>query len=188
MLQAWHVLFLSLWTDFKARFAGIIDGLKKQQDFVDKEAASIDILESMESRDRAQRDNEQRQKDSLLLIEKNEAILKSLQLEQSKSWLSIKEQDQDIRFEGLHHRRHDGTCLWIMKQAQIVSWMRDGTENPILWLCGKPGAGMCLIMELKSFRLPVNQYWRREERHVLISGEHTVRSARSGCDPLFLLD
>ena len=87
---------------------------------------------------------EQRQKHSLLLIEQNEAILKRLQLEQSVSWLSINDQDQDTRFERLCRRRHDETCVWIMKQAQIVSWLETDTKNPIVWLCGKPGAGRSL--------------------------------------------
>jgi hypothetical protein len=136
------LLFQSLWKDFGARFTGIIDGLKKQREFVDREAVSIDILESKESRIRAQEEIEQQQKHSTLLIGQNEAILKNLQFQQSIAWLSVVEQDQGMRFERLCRRRHDETCAWVMELPEIKSWMRLDATNIIVWLSGKPGAGM----------------------------------------------
>ncbi|PVH71621.1 hypothetical protein DL98DRAFT_363413, partial [Cadophora sp. DSE1049] len=139
--RAWHVLFQSLWKDFGARFAGIVDGLKKQRDFVDREAVSIDLLESKQSRIQAQEDIEQRQKNSLLLIEQNETILSALQFQQSVAWLSVDELDQGNRYERLCQRRHNETCSWALKQPELESWMGSDAVNHIVWLTGKPGAG-----------------------------------------------
>lgn len=143
--RAWHGLFQSLWKDFGARFAGIVDGLKKQRDFVDREAASIDILESKESRVRVQEEIEQRQKESLLLIQQNELILTNLQFQQSVAWLAVDERDQGVRFERLCRRRHAETCGWIVEQPVLRAWLKDDTKSAIIWLSGKPGAGLNFI-------------------------------------------
>ncbi|KAK0110163.1 hypothetical protein ONS95_002814 [Cadophora gregata] len=143
--RAWHVLFQSLWKDFGARFAGIINGLKKQRDFVDREAVSIDLVESKESRIRAQEEIEQRQKSSLLLIEQNEAILSALQFQQSVAWFSIDEIAQGNRYEQLCQRRHDETCSWVLNHPELKSWMGSTAENQFVWLSGKPGAGKSVM-------------------------------------------
>ena len=63
---------MSLWKDFQSRFANIIESLKKQRDFVDIEAASIDIVEAKDSRTRVQYEIKQRQKESIEALERNE--------------------------------------------------------------------------------------------------------------------
>ncbi|KAH6710613.1 hypothetical protein BKA61DRAFT_612024 [Leptodontidium sp. MPI-SDFR-AT-0119] len=143
--RAWHVLFQSLWKDFGTRFAGIIDGLRKQRDFIDREAVSIDILESKEARIRAQEEIEQRQKQSLLLIEQNESILTNLQFQQSVAWLSVDDDGQGMRLERLCRRRHDETCGWIMEQPELKAWMKSDGKDNIVWLSGKPGAGKSVM-------------------------------------------
>ncbi|PVH68513.1 hypothetical protein DL98DRAFT_599456 [Cadophora sp. DSE1049] len=131
--RAWHILFLSLWKDFGARFTSIIDGLKKQRDFVDREAVSINILESKDSRLRAQEEIEQRQKQDLLVIEQNETILKNLHLQHSVAWFS--------------------TCGWVLKQPQMESWLKDDAKNTVLWLSGMPGAGKSVMCSYIVSRL-----------------------------------
>ena len=69
---AWTLLFLSLWKDFQGRFAKIIESLKKQRDFVDTEAASLDIVEAKDSRARLQYEIERRQKESIEALERSE--------------------------------------------------------------------------------------------------------------------
>ena len=44
--QAWHIFFDSMWKDFGARFASILQSLAKHRDLVDKEATSIELLEA----------------------------------------------------------------------------------------------------------------------------------------------
>jgi hypothetical protein len=134
---------LSLWKDFESRFAGIIDSLKKQRDFVDREAASIDILEAKDSRRRLQEDIQQRQRHSAELLDQNEKVARITQFQHAVTWLAVDDKAQQTDYERIQNRRHDETCKWIMTQPQIVAWLRDDSKYPVLWLNGKPGAGKC---------------------------------------------
>ena len=133
---------MSLWKDFQSRFASIIESLKKQRDFVDAEAASINIVESAESRTRLQFDIEQRQKASTKALERNEKIARIAMLQSSMEWLAADDMLQETEYERMSRRRHDGTCEWINRLPQMRNWLRDDTRNSLLWLSGKPGAGM----------------------------------------------
>ncbi|KAF8859961.1 PLU-1-domain-containing protein [Acephala macrosclerotiorum] len=163
--RAWQSLFLSLWKDFESRFASIIDRLKKQRDFVDREAVSIDIVESRESRLRLQRDIQQTHKHSLQLLEQNETNAAIARLQHSITWLSVDDRDQEMYYDRISTRRHDETCEWVMRQSHMKSWMRDDTNDPVLWLSGKPGAGksvMCsyiIQVLLKAPRLDTCYYF-----------------------------
>jgi hypothetical protein len=141
-MVAWQILFLSLWKDFESRFVSIIDGLKKQRDFVDKEALSIDIVEAKDSRSRLQEEILQRQKQSLMLLEQNETNAGNSRVKDAVAWLSVDDRDQEEHYERVSRRRHDETCKWIMRENRIDSWVRNDTKYPVLWLNGKPGAGM----------------------------------------------
>ena len=138
---AWHVLFLSLWKDFGSRFAGIIDSLKKQRDFIDREAASIDIVEAKESRAKAHHEILQRQKHDLIMLEQIEKSTSIAQFQHSVAWLSVDDKEQENDLERNSSRRHDKTCEWITKAPRMEAWMTDNTKYPLMWLSGKPGAG-----------------------------------------------
>ena len=126
----------------------IIDGLRKQRDFVDREAISIDIAESKESRSQLQEEISQRHKYSLHLIEQNEVGARIARLQHSIAWLSVNDGDQEVHYDRISHRRHDETCEWIMRQSEMQFWTGDGTKYPILWLSGKPGAGTLQIFQV----------------------------------------
>jgi hypothetical protein len=139
---AWHLLFLSLWKDFGSRFDNIIESLKKQRDFVDTEAVSIDIVEAKQSRNRVQDEIQQRQKRDMEILEQSERSTRIAHLQHSVAWLSVDETIQEMEFEVKSSRRHEKTCEWIMKEPQMKAWLKDDTKHPLLWLNGKPGAGM----------------------------------------------
>jgi hypothetical protein len=150
-MAAWQILFLSLWKDFESRFANIIDDLKKQRDFVDKEALSIDIVEAKDSRARLQEEIQQRQEQSLMLLEQNEINAGISRLQHAVAWLSVDDRDQEEHYERVSRRRHDETCKWIMRETRIDSWIRNDTKHPVLWLNGKPGAGMWCLNSTGGF-------------------------------------
>lgn len=135
---------MSLWKDFQSRFEGIIDSLKKQRDFVDTEALSIDILEARESRNRIQQDIIQRQKQTTYVLEQTERSVRNDQLRHSIEWLSVDDKTQGDNLARISHRRHDETCKWVMRDPKMIAWIRDDKEQPVLWLNGKPGAGVYL--------------------------------------------
>ena len=139
---AWSILFLSLWKDFQSRFATIIESLKKQRDFVDTEAASINIVESKDSRALIQYEIERRQKESIEALERNERNERIARLQHSVEWLSVDDTVQETEYERMSRRRHEGTCEWIDEVAQMKSWLKDDIRHPLLWLSGKPGAGV----------------------------------------------
>ncbi|KAH6714004.1 hypothetical protein BKA61DRAFT_428897, partial [Leptodontidium sp. MPI-SDFR-AT-0119] len=139
--KAWHVLFLSLWRDYKKRFSGIIEGLKEQQVFLDAEAMSIHMSESKDARSQMQKDIQESQKKSLAILEQSETEARISRLQHSIAWLSVDDKTQEDNYEKISNQRHDETCLWIAKNDQFVSWRRDDGKNPVLWISGKPGAG-----------------------------------------------
>jgi hypothetical protein len=112
---------------------------------VDKEAVSIDIAESKESRSRLHEEILQRHKYSLQLIEHNEVSARIARMQHSVTWLSVNDGDQEIHYDRISGRRHDETCEWVMKQSEMQCWRGNGAKDPILWLSGKPGAGMMRI-------------------------------------------
>jgi len=136
------LIFLSLWRDFQSRFEGIIEALKKQRDFVDTEALSIDILEAKEARIRIQQDIMYRQKQATYVLEQIERNTRNDQLRHSIQWLSVDEETQEDNLARHSQQRHDETCQWIMRDPKMIPWIQDDKKHPVMWLNGKPGAGV----------------------------------------------
>ncbi|KAH6703303.1 hypothetical protein BKA61DRAFT_636254 [Leptodontidium sp. MPI-SDFR-AT-0119] len=139
--KAWHVLFLSLWRDYKKRFSGIIEGLEEQQVFLDAEAMSIHMSESKDARAQLQKEIQENQKKSLATLEQSEAEARIARLQHSIAWLSVDDKTQEDNYERISDRRHNETCHWIANNGEFLSWRRDDGKNPVLWISGKPGAG-----------------------------------------------
>ncbi|KAI9640653.1 hypothetical protein NHQ30_010957 [Ciborinia camelliae] len=122
--RAWHVIFLSLWKDFGSRFKGIIESLKEQQDFVDIEAASFNIVEAKESRIRMQ----QRQKRELEAIEEVEKNAKISRLQHSITWLTVDDRNQETE-------KHPEVCTLIANEfvyRGVIAYTRivvDGIDQ-----------------------------------------------------------
>jgi hypothetical protein len=63
-------------------------------------------------------------------------------LQHSVEWLSVDDTVQETEYERMSRRRHEGTCEWIDGVAQMKNWFKNDTKHTLLWLSGKPGAGM----------------------------------------------
>lgn len=135
-------MFLSLWKDFGARFNGIIESLKKQQEFIDKEAVSFDIVEARDSRRKIQDEILRNQKRDLEIIKEDEKTAMVSRLQHSIAWLAIDEKVQETTYDKTSKRRHDVTCQWVADEPQLKSWLKDDAKNSCLWINGKPGSGM----------------------------------------------
>jgi hypothetical protein len=127
---AWHILFLSLWKDFESRFKGILNSLRKQRDFLDAEAVSFDIVEAQNWRIKMEE-----------WIKRREAEAKIAQLSHSIAWLAVDDSVQETLLELRSDRQYRGTCEWVAKVPQMISWNTDDCNEPTLWLKGIPGAG-----------------------------------------------
>ncbi|KAH7308822.1 hypothetical protein BKA65DRAFT_174630 [Rhexocercosporidium sp. MPI-PUGE-AT-0058] len=158
--RAWHVLFLSLWTDYKTRFSSIIDGLKTQRDFLDTEAMSIHMSQSKDAREKLQTEIQENQRNAVVILEQLESKAKISRLQHAVAWLSVDDKTQEYNFETISNRRHDKTCQWIAKNDQLLSWKKDDEKHSLLWLNGKPGAGksvMCSYI-LQLLEKPSSQH------------------------------
>lgn len=58
------------------------------------------------------------------------------------SWLDASNLDQEDKLDDLRSRCHESSCDWILENAKIKSWIRQGADHSVLWLKGKPGSGM----------------------------------------------
>jgi hypothetical protein len=128
----WKKLFDASWTNFGTRFNAILQRLRRGTDLLDKEAASFEILESKDFREKLLEDLEQRE------LERRDR-----QLRDSLLWLDLNGQDREQE-ELIAQRkasRERNTCSWILGHPKIRPWLDEEDSHSILWLTGKPGSG-----------------------------------------------
>ncbi|KAH7355162.1 hypothetical protein BKA65DRAFT_581895 [Rhexocercosporidium sp. MPI-PUGE-AT-0058] len=148
-MNAWHLIFLSVWKDFRARFDGILHTLEKHRDFVDREANSIDIVEGRAARSRMLEDIAERQRQTAGLLKSNETVNQLVQFHSSLSWLAVDDKKQEAERSRKSGRKHSGTCEWVGQVPEMKAWLQDNNSEPVIWLNGKPGAGksvMCTVV------------------------------------------
>ncbi|KAH0560093.1 hypothetical protein GP486_003386 [Trichoglossum hirsutum] len=135
--QGWKIFFKSLWSGFDRRFKGILESLARHSELIDKEANSIDITEAKEWRSRLMENTAKKEQERS--ITQFRAVL---------SWLEVKDYEQRKQEDELdrqYNLHHDHSCDWILKNSKARSWMRLGTDELVLWLNGKPGAGKSVL-------------------------------------------
>jgi hypothetical protein len=130
--SGWRHLFDASWRSFDGRFNAILQNLARNQDLVDREATSFNILESKACRQRLLED-----------IEKREAERREWQLRDTLAWLDLKGQDREQQelFERRSNARETGTCQWILRNPTIGLWLDPDDHRLFSWLRGKPGSG-----------------------------------------------
>jgi hypothetical protein len=148
---AWHLIFLSLWKDFRARFQGIINTIEKHRDFIDKEATSVDMVEDRAARIRILDDIVERQRQALANLDDNDFKMRLLQFQSSTSWVAVDDKRQEAELARRSKMRLAGTFDWIGQVPVMKAWLRDDDSEPILWLNGKPGAGTSACLNAPIF-------------------------------------
>jgi len=58
-------------------------------------------------------------------------------------WLSPVDFSQDLR--RVQEKRMNGTCQWIFTTQSYMGWKSQQIQDPVLWLCGKPGSGKTVL-------------------------------------------
>jgi hypothetical protein len=167
---AWHILFDSLWKNFANRFNGILERVARCRELVDKEAISIEIVESRIWRAKLNEDLEQR-----------ERIIQAAQLQDAINWLAVEDRHQDDHLDRLSARRQPDTGEWIFKTTEVKSWISDDTNDPMLWLKGIPGAGAAYLKILSLALLMDN----RKER--TLRSYHTLTERQKPNSDVLLL-
>lgn len=64
-----------------------------------------------------------------------------------QSWLRVNECDQLAIFESAADpgNRFPGTCVWVLNNAKIRSWLQKSPLSSLLWLSGIAGSGKSVI-------------------------------------------
>ncbi|KAH7016462.1 uncharacterized protein B0I36DRAFT_337764 [Microdochium trichocladiopsis] len=130
----WKLFFAPLWGRFHSRFDELLDNISFISDEIDREAISIDIVQTQDSRQKEQDENLRR-----------EERLQAEQVAAVMGWLASDIIEQEDRLEWLRGRCHDGTSCWITNHKEFRSWLQLGRGRPVLWLNGKPGSGKSVI-------------------------------------------
>ena len=91
-----------------------------------------------------------RQKRELEMVGENEKNAKATRLQHAIAWFNLDGKDQEAVHDRIHKKRHDKTCEWMAREHQFKNWMENNTEDPCLWLHGKPGSGLPLFHKIRS--------------------------------------
>lgn len=128
----WKMFFSCSWDRFEHHLESLIDSISKNSELIDKEAASHEILQAKEWRQRLQDDA--LSKERRWEIERREAVL---------GWLQASDINQEVKLEWLRDRCTEGTSSWITQSSSFTNWLQSGGAS-VLWLHGKPGSGILL--------------------------------------------
>lgn len=142
-VSGWHLFFDTSWGRFRRRFDDILANLKAHEDLLDKTANAINIAEARDQRAAI----EQRRKDQLEEVAKQEESKASQQYWEIVAWLKVDQTDQSLILDCITEEalKHSGGCDWILKIDNMKSWMRDRPDTPFLWLQGNPGSGKSVL-------------------------------------------
>ena len=67
------------------------------------------------------------------------------QRDRVRTWLSPEDMMADQERYMQLRREYPGTGGWILRKNLVMTWLDLSTNvNPVLWLTGIPGAGMCI--------------------------------------------
>ena len=120
-----------MWSRFETRFTAILRSLAYHSDLLDKEAFTINISEAV-------RHNQQESE----RWEQQEAEWYAFKIRDVLSWLRINESSPDQTLERHCRNSLPDSCDWFIQQDKVKLWQRDGIENALVWVTGKPGAGL----------------------------------------------
>lgn len=142
-MTGWTLFFHTSFGRFQTRFEDIVANLKAHEELLDKTANAINIAEARKERLKL----EERRKEQLEAIEKEELHKASQQYQDIVSWLKVDQTDQTLILDCITEEalRFPGGCDWILKLDDIKSWMRNRPDTPFLWLQGKPGSGKSVL-------------------------------------------
>lgn len=108
----------------------LLKSLARHSELVDKEATSIDIVESQLWPRKAHEE-----------VAKQEQSRNVFQLQTILQWLNVSDYQQE-ELERLLQLSHKSSCDWLATNKKIQAWIKTGNELPVLWMKGIPGSGM----------------------------------------------
>ncbi|KAJ2988979.1 hypothetical protein NUW58_g3702 [Xylaria curta] len=132
---AWQFFFSTTWARFDFRFNSILASMAKNSEAIDQEAATIDIIEAKQWRDKLASQVDTREQDRA-----------DRQRQSVISWLALEHPPQDDNREKLLRDCLPGSCDWVLKQDKMASWVKVDSRLAVVWMHGKPGAGKSSVI------------------------------------------
>ncbi|KAK8112151.1 uncharacterized protein PG998_008608 [Apiospora kogelbergensis] len=130
------MFFTSLFGRFDDRFGMLLASISRTSEQIDREAVALDIQEAVESR----------KKRAAEYLERGNQ--KQFQQEHSiRHWLELTDTDGEMRLDWLLNRHLEGTSDWILSNRKIRDWLQRGRGGLVLWINGKPGSEMRLVID-----------------------------------------
>lgn len=120
-----------MWAHFDSRFNSILASLAHHSELVDKEAVAVNISEAVERR----RLDAQR-------WDKQEVEWRATKLRVVMCWLGPDRTPPEDELDKISRDCLPGSCDWVINHPNIKPWLVDDKSNALVWLHGKPGAGM----------------------------------------------
>jgi hypothetical protein len=134
--SAWKQLFLSTWKDFRTRFQGILDSLRRHKSLIEGQASLVEFEASQAAREVAENNFRQ--------IEEAERKRQRIAV---KEWLSPASSHLDQENATATRMEYPNTGQWLFNYEKMKSWCDPHASNiPLLWLNGIPGAGMVQLV------------------------------------------
>jgi hypothetical protein len=122
-----------MWAGFETRFSAILERLAYHSDLLEKEANAIDISEAVK-----------RHNENTEWWEKQEREWHAVKVRDVLLWLRTNESSPEETFDRHCRDSLPDSCDWFVQQDKIRLWQKDGTENALVWVTGKPGAGQLI--------------------------------------------
>lgn len=123
---------MTTWGQFDLRFESILKSLTYHRDAIMQEAATIDLYEARLWREKLMEE-----------VEKNEADRAERQKLSLLAWLGVQSASQEEEREKLLRDCTSGASDWL--REKLRGWLEvDSSQQSIVWLHGKPGAGTIL--------------------------------------------
>ncbi len=115
------------------------------------------MLEDREARSRMLEDIAERQRQTTAILESTEQNNRLAQFQNSITWLAADDKKQGSERSRKSMSRHSGTCEWIGRVPVMKKWLEDHSSEPVVWLNGKPGAGMNIPISINLSNLYIGK-------------------------------
>jgi hypothetical protein len=145
-VAAWRQVFRSLWKDFETRFNDILRSLSGSRQLIIEQASLVHYQQYQQDREtlrgyitRYEHDREEKK----LQVKKQERAEMDKKYRDVLAWFSATQSTvPDHHRFGDTRNQYPGTGQWILKDEKIRKRMEDMPDSSIMWMNGKPGAGI----------------------------------------------
>lgn len=147
---AWKELFTSSWYHLQTEIKELIDDVRKQKSAVLTEANARELQEARQGREQNRHEYSEllRQTNQVRIqTEANFRRLDAAEILRRRTylydWLSAPDTESDHEHLQTVITNNDDGGKWFLRMSKFRAWFDPSSASaPLLWVTGKPGAGM----------------------------------------------